>query len=200
MSTGGLPYAFRNGAGTMSCVTNRVRFTHAEPPPTVAGSTSRLAIMRNGSVTARAQSRRVPIRNVEYTQQGNRLGVVPLLEVALEMEAYGRQTDETQDERGSQSAFEPVQRIGMEAAGKLGQPRKAERTDGRRAGRQRLHRREVRFLDHFREDFCEDAGVGQRDREHARRRSDAEHLDQQQRPEQLVDRAQERRDDPHGAR
>ena len=51
----------RSGAGTMSWVTKRSVLRRAEPPPTVSGRTTRLAVTRIGIVHSRAHSRRVPI-------------------------------------------------------------------------------------------------------------------------------------------
>ena len=54
--------AFRSGVGMMSWVRKRVRLASAEPPPMVSGSTSTLAMIRNGTVDGRAHRRRVPMR------------------------------------------------------------------------------------------------------------------------------------------
>jgi hypothetical protein len=63
-----------------------------------------------------------------------------------------------------------------------------------------LHRREVRLLDNLREDFSEEACKGERDCQEAGRGPKPENLDEDQGPEQLVDRAQDRSERPHGGK
>ena len=115
------------------------------------------------------------------------------------MKADGRQADEAQHQGRAHAAFEPVERVGPELRRQLRNARIGEARDGRGSGRQHAFSRQIGLLDHLREHLGEDAGIGNRDGEDAGGRRQTRDLDQQQRPEQLVHRAQERAQEPDGA-
>jgi hypothetical protein len=125
---------------------------------------------------------------------------VPLLEEGFEVEADRRQADEAEHERRAQAAFEAVERVVLEGPEEVRQAAVEKGRDERRAARQDVHGRQVRLLDHLGEDLGEEAGVGQRDGEEAGGGAEAEDLDEKERPEQLVDGAEGRREHADGAK
>jgi hypothetical protein len=107
------------------------------------------------------------------------------------------QADEAEHQGRAHGAFEPVERVVPEGRGDLRQAGVGERREGAGPRRQDPQGGQIRLLDDLRIDLGADARIGQRDGEDAGGRRQAEHLRQQQRPEQLVDRAQAGAGEPH---
>ena len=139
-------------------------------------------------------------QGVEDEEQRSGLCVAALPEGGFEVEAHGRQADEAEHQGRAHRAFEAVERVVPEGGGDI---RQASVREGReRAGARGQHPqgREVRLLDDLGIHLGTDARVGQGDGEDAGEGREAEDLHQQQRPEQLVHRAQARADEAHAPR
>ncbi|WP_449411748.1 hypothetical protein [Methylobacterium komagatae] len=139
-------------------------------------------------------------QHVEDEEQRPGLGVAPLPEGGFQGEAHGRQADEAEHEAGAHPAFEAIEGVIGKAPGEVGQAGIGEGRDRPRPRRQDAQRGQIRLFDDLRIDLGANPGIGQRDGEHARGGRQAEDLHQQERPEQLVDRAEGGAGDPHRPR
>ena len=151
----------------------------------------------------RQQARADPDRDrrderVEQEKEGGDFRVVAVLERGIEEKSQGRQADEAENGTRAQAALQAVERIGAKMDEHVGQADEQEDGQARRLVHQRAQERLLVLVQDLGVDLGEDAAIGNRDREQAGQRREAEHLQEQQCPEQLVDRAQEGHEGAHG--
>ena len=136
---------------------------------------------------------------VEYEQQRGRLVIAAGPERARDLVADRRDADEAEHQRRAQPAFEPVERVRLKRLREDRGPHEQEARERPGGVWKCALGGQIRLLHDLGVDLGEDPRVGQPDGEHARPRRDAEDLQQQQRPEQLVDRPQAGGANPHRA-
>ena len=134
----------------------------------------------------------------EDQQDGRHLGAGEHLGRVVQLLAQPAGADEAQHHRGADRALPAVDGVADQFLRATGQ-----RTEQQRlqppgaAAQQRLRRRGVGALQDLGVDLAQHPAVGQRDRQHARARSQADHAHQHQRPHEFRHRAQHDQHRPH---
>ena len=122
-----------------------------------------------------------------------------LPEGGFEIEAERRQADETEYGARAQPAFEAVEGVALDVDPGVGQTGVEEGGGGGSAMGHRRQGSRIGLFQYLRIDLGEDAAIGDGDGEDAGQRGQAENLQEDQGPEQLVDGADEGRQPTHRA-